>query len=83
MPMTMAMMQIGVVGMPVHQTDMPMPVRVWFVWLIARTVLMLVMCIVTMPVLMFHRIVDVVVFMLFGQVQPKTQAHEAACDEQL
>jgi hypothetical protein len=44
---------------------------------------MLVMCIVEMPVLMFHRLVNVVVLMPFGQVQPKAQAHEAARDEQL
>ena len=81
--MTVAMMQIGVVGMPVHQPDMLMPMRVWFDRQVARGVLMLVMCIVTMAVLMFHRLVGGVVLMLFRQVQPKAQAHEAARDEQL
>ena len=66
--MAMAMMQIGVVGMPVHQPDMLMPMRMWFVRRIAWGVLVLVMYIVEMPVLMFHRFVDVVVLMLFGQV---------------
>ena len=55
-----------------------MPVRVRFVRRIANCVLMLVMCIVGMPVLMFHRFVDMVVLMLFGQVQPEAHAHEAA-----
>ena len=57
--------------------------RVWLAGRINRGVLVLVMCVVTMPVLMFHRLVDVDVLMLFGQVQPKAEAHEAARDEQL
>jgi hypothetical protein len=66
MAMTVAMMQVRIMRMPVYQPDM----------------LMLVVCIMTMPVLVFHRVVHVVVLMLLGDVQPEADAHEGARDQQ-
>ena len=79
----MPVMQIGVVGMPMHQFDVPVPMSMRLSGGIALGVLVLVMGIVTMPVLVFHRLVEVFMLVLFGQMQPKTQPHQAARDKQL
>jgi hypothetical protein len=83
MGMVMPVMQIGVVGMPVHQPDMLVPMRVRLTGRIDVSMLVLVMSIVTMPVFVSRRFVEVIVLVLFGQVQPKAQAHQAARDNQM
>src|SRR5258708_434500 len=60
MAMIVPVMWIGVVGMPVHLPDMLVPMRVWLTGRIDLSVLMLVMSIVTMPVFVFHRLVEAI-----------------------
>jgi hypothetical protein len=77
------MMQIGVMGMSVHRLGMPVPMRMRLARRVARTMIVLVVLVVTVPVLVLHEVVEVFVFVLFGQVQPKAETHETAGDNQL
>jgi len=66
--MTMPMMQIGVVRVPVCEADVPMPMRVRFAQRIGRGVIMLMVFVMTVTVLVFHRFVQMVVLVPLGQV---------------
>ena len=81
--MTMAMMQIGVVWVPVYDADVPMPVRVRFASRISRGVLVLMVVVVMVPVLVFHGFVQMFVLVPLGQVQPQTKRHQPAGDHKL
>ena len=75
MAMSMPMMEVRVVRMPVHQANVPVPMRVWFTGRIARTMRVLMMLVVTMPVFMLHRLVNVLVLVSFRQMQPQPEPH--------
>ena len=74
-PMSMAMMQVRVVRVPVHERGVPVTVRVGLAGRIGDGVLVLVMFVVTMPVLVLHWLVEVFVLMPLGQMQPQAEAH--------
>ena len=81
MAMSMPMMEVRIVGMPVHQANVPVPMSVWLIGRIGRTMLVLMMLVVTMPVFMLHRLVNVLVLVPLGQMQPEAEAHQATSDE--
>ena len=54
---------------------------VWFTGRIAGTMRVLMMLVVTMPVFMLHRLVNVLMLMTFGQMQPEAEAHQATGNE--
>jgi hypothetical protein len=62
------MMQIGIMGVPVHHADVPVPVGVRLASRIVQGVRVLVMFVMTMPMLVLARLVEVFVLVLFGQV---------------
>jgi hypothetical protein len=82
MPVAMTVVQIGVVGMPVHKLGVAMPVAMGLAGWIGRGMLVGMMSIVTMPVLVLHGIVSVLVIVPFGQVQPQPKAHQATRHQQ-
>ena len=81
--MAMPMMQIRVMGMPMHQWCVPVPMRMRLAGRIGQGVLMLVVRIVMMPVRVLHRLVKMLVVVLLDQVEPEAEAHEASGDDQL
>ena len=83
MAMSMPMMEVRVVRMPVHQANVPVPMSVWFTGRIAGTMRVLMMLVVTMSVFMLHRLVNVLMLMTFGQMQPEAEAHQATSNEYL
>jgi hypothetical protein len=81
--MSMPMMQIGIVRVPVHQADVPVPMRMRLAGRIGQAVLVLVMLVVMMPVLVPHWFMVMFVLVPLGQVQPEAETHHAAGDEEL
>ena len=75
MAMSMPMMEVRVVRMPVHQAHVPVPMSVRFARRIACAMRVLMMLVVKMPVFMLHRLVNVLVFMPLGHMQPEAEAH--------
>jgi hypothetical protein len=75
--MTMPMVKIGVVRVAVYHVNVPVPVPVcmWLARRIGRGMLMMVVGIVTVPMLMLERLVEMFVIVPFGQVQPQPYAH--------
>lgn len=71
MVMPVPMMQVRVVRVPMHQADVPVPMSVRLTERVSRTMIVPVMLVVTMPVLMLHRLVKVFVLVSLGQVQPE------------
>jgi hypothetical protein len=70
MAMSVPMMEVRVVRMPVHQANVTMPMSVQFAGRIACAMRVLMMLVVTMPVFMLHRLVNVLVLVPLGQMQP-------------
>jgi hypothetical protein len=69
-PVAVAVMQIGVMRVAMDQRRVVVPVRVWLAERISRSVLMLMMNVMAVPMLVFQSIVDMLMLMLFDQVQP-------------
>ena len=67
---TMAVMQVGIMRMPVHQRRVPVPVRVWLAKCGVWAVLMLMMFVVAMAVFVFQGVMGVFVVVSLGQMQP-------------
>lgn len=74
MAVAVAMVQIRVMRMPVNQARVPVPVRMRFTRHDPRGVLVLMVVIVPVPVLVFHRLVRVFVLVTLREVQPEAQA---------
>jgi len=55
---------------------MPVPMRMRLAWRIVRPVLMMMVVVEAMPVLVFHGLVNVLMLMPFGQMQPETESHQ-------
>ena len=83
MAMSMPMMEVRVVRMPVHQAHVPMAMSVRFARRVAGAMRVLMMLVVTMPVFMLHRFVNVLVLVPLGQMQPEAETHQSASNEQL
>ena len=75
-------MQVGVVRMAMHQGRVPMQMRVRLARWVFRTVAMLVMRVVSVPVLVLHRFVNVLMLMSFGQMEPQAQRHQPTGQQQ-
>jgi len=75
--------KVGIVGMAMHEGRMAMPMRMQVAGRIGRCVHMLVMSVVPVPMLVLQRFMDVLVFVLLGQVQPQAEPHQAAGDDEL
>jgi hypothetical protein len=75
MAMSMPMMEVRVVRMPVHDADVPMPMSMRFAGRVAGAMRVLMMLVVTMPVFMLHRLVNVLVLVSFRQMQPQPEPH--------
>jgi hypothetical protein len=74
----MLVMNIRVVGMLVAYRFMAMPMHMRLVNVHVDIVLMLMVFIVRVRMRVLKRLMDVLVFMGLGQVQPHAQAHECA-----
>ena len=81
--MTMPMMQIGIVRVPVCDADMPMPMGVRFARRIGRRVIVLMVLVMTMPMLVFHGFVQMLVLVPLGQMEPQPKAHQRPGDHKL
>ena len=57
---TMPMVEIGIMRVPVYQTRVPVPVRMRLIHRDARRVLMVMMVVMTMPVLVLHLLVKMI-----------------------
>jgi hypothetical protein len=68
--MAMAVMQVRVVRVPVHERGVPVPVGVRLAGRIGGRVLVLVMFVVTMPMLVLYWFMNVFMLMPLGQMQP-------------
>jgi hypothetical protein len=55
---------------------MSVGMRMRLSWRIGWSVLMPMVFVVTMEMLVLHGLVDVIVFVMFGQMQPNAQNHE-------
>ena len=71
--MSVPMMEVRVVRMPVDQADVPMPMSMRFAGRVAGAMRVLMMLVVTIPVFMLHRLVNVLVS--FRQMQPQPEPH--------
>jgi hypothetical protein len=74
--MPVRVMHIGNVRVLVLQALMPVAVGMGFARWIVRRMLMLVMLVMDMGVGMLHRIVNMLVLVVLGQVQPHADAHQ-------
>ena len=72
----MPVVQVRIVDMLVAHRLMAVPVRMWFGDRFVVT--MAVMRIMNVGVLVFQRLVDVIMLVLLGQVQPEAQPHQGA-----
>ena len=72
----MAVMQVRIVRMAVHEPFVSVPVGMRFTGWIVWRVLMLMMGIVHMPMLVFHCLVHVFVIVHFDQVQIQADPHQ-------
>lgn len=73
---SMPVVDIGVVRMGMFQGLVPVPVGVRLAGRIVRTMFVLMVNVVMMPVPMFQWLVNVVVRMGLGQMDPETDGHE-------
>ena len=69
-------MDVGVVRVGMRQPRVLMAVGVRFAWRIAGRVFVLVVLVVIVKVLVLHRLVNVPMFVAFGNVQPDAYEHE-------
>jgi len=77
---TVTVMNVGIVGVGMRQPCMLMAVGVRFAWRIAWSVFVLVVLVVIVKVSVLHRLVNVAMFVAFGNVQPDAYKHENARD---
>jgi hypothetical protein len=70
------MMDVGVVWVGMRQARVLMAVRVGFAWRIAGRVFVLVMLVVIVKVFVLHRLVNMLMLVAFGNVQPDAYEHE-------
>ena len=78
----MPVVQVGIVLVFVEDRRMAVPMRVRLANRIVRPMGMLVMVIMTVPMLVHHLGVSVLVLMLFGDVQIDAKRHQGARKDQ-
>ena len=74
----MLVMHVGHMRMLVRECAVPVPVGVRLTRRIARFMRVLVMGVVHVRMRMIERFVSVIMLMMFGDMQPDSQAHEHA-----
>ena len=79
----MPVMQIRVMRVPVDQARVLVPMGVRLAWRIGRTMRVLMVLVVRMRMIVRGRLVDVLVFVCFGDVQPDTDCHQYGCRGEL
>ena len=72
------MMNVRVMRMSVDQFLVTVPMRVRFAGRVIRAVDMLMMLVVSVQVLVFHRLMPVLVFVPLSQMKPDAEAHEGS-----
>lgn len=80
MPVGMVHVRHVRMTMPERGMDVAMTVRL--AGRIRRSMCVLMVCIVDMGMRMLHRLVNVLVLMIFREMQPNAQSHEAAGTKQ-
>ena len=80
--MAVLVMQVGVMRMPVSQLLMAVPVGMRFAWRVDINMDVAMMLVVQMAMLVLDRLVNVVVLMPFGQMQPEANGHQHTGGEQ-
>lgn len=75
--MTMAMVQVGIMWMPMHQRLMTVPVRMHLTERHVRPMYMLMMRVVAVAMLVFYRLVNVLMVVPLGEMQPQSSPHQA------
>ena len=76
------MMQIRIVRVFVKHRHMPMPMRMGLARRIFRSVLMLVMRVVSMTMFVLHGLVNMFVCMQFTEVKVEANRHQQSCNQQ-
>jgi hypothetical protein len=74
--------QVGIVRVVVNEPRMAMSVCVRLGWRLIRTVDVLVMLVMHVRVLVLERLMNVLVLVSLGEVEPDAQAHECASDKE-
>lgn len=74
--MAVAVVDVGVVRMAVHQRLVPMPVGVRLTYRVLRVVRVPVVLVVHVQVLVLHPLVVMLVLVALGDVQPNAHRHE-------
>jgi len=74
----MPVMDVGVMRMRMYQTRVLMTMGMRFARRIVGRMLVLVVLVVVMEMFVFHRVVDVLVFVSLGHMQPNADEHENA-----
>ena len=80
--MAVAVVQIGIMRVLVHERQVPVTVRVRLARRIARLVRVPVMRVVDMAVLVLERLVRVLVLMPLGEMEVKTDRHQHPGDDE-
>ena len=78
----MLVMHVGEVGMSMSDRRMPMPVRMLSARGYGKIVSMLMMVVMHVFMLMLHFTVRMFVRVMFGQMEPYSQGHQCASDDQ-
>ena len=74
--MSVAMVQVGIMRVPMRERFMAMPMRVRFSRRRAGRMRVLMMLIMHMPVFVLHGLVRMVMVMTLGEVQPQPGRHQ-------
>ncbi len=79
--MPVLVMHVGRVRMLVLEPAMHVEMRMRLPWRVFGIVLMLVVLIMHVGMRVRCRLVDMFVFVAFGEVQPNAHSHQAACQQ--
>src|SRR3546814_12823954 len=76
MRMSMPMVQVGIMGVPMHQRRMPVPMAMRLAVRDTGRVFMLVVVVMNVAMGMLQRLVCVLVGVRFGKMQPEPDRHQ-------
>ena len=76
-------MQVGCVWVRMHEVFVPVRMRMRFAGRIIKFVHVLMVLVVHMHVLVLHRLVRVLVFVMFGKMQPDAEADQSRGNPEL
>src|SRR3546814_4111708 len=77
MRMSMPMVQVGIMGVPMHQRRMPVPMAMRLAVRDTGRVFMLVVVVMNVAMGMLQRLVCVLVGVRFGKMQPEPDRHRS------